>query len=94
MAAAKQKTLTKCDATSKVRLGLGDDETDTADVSCQLRLFSTLNTEAPMFSSGVSMRVHLPEGSIVAGPDAAKAMARKEAAAILRKAAGQILKGK
>ena len=91
--APAHKALSEAICDSTVRLALGDNDTDEATVSIRVRLTSKILDDAPRFSTGMTMSIHLPEGTVMADPVAAKALARAEAAAILRKMAGQVSKG-
>ena len=88
----KTKLLTTCKATSSVRLSIGDEQSDMAEISLRFELGSTLD-EARRYSSSVQLSIVLPDGAVVADPVAANQVARQEAAAILRKMASQLAKG-
>lgn len=94
MAKAKTKIQhhTTSKVTSKVKLSIGDEQTDIAEVHLSFTLGSTLD-EDRRYSSGMQLSIVLPEGTVVADPVAAKQLARQEAAAILRKMAAQVAKG-
>ena len=85
-----RRAMTEVGCRSTVRLSIGDDVTDQADIQLRFNLKSTLAEDAPSFSTGMSLVIQLPEGSVVADPAAAKASARAEAAAILRKMAADL----
>ena len=85
------KMLSTCDVTSSVKLAIGDEMTDVAEVSVRFELSSSLD-EGRRYSSGLQFSIVLPEGSVLADADAAKAMARDEAAVILRKMAASVAK--
>ena len=91
--APAHKALTKATVKSAVTLHLGDEETDGAQVQVQLSL-SPASGEGVTNSSSIVLRFPLPEGCVMAGQEMAKAMARTEAAAILRKMAAQVAKPK
>ena len=92
-AAKATKALCNVDVNSTLKLMVGDETTDEAHVSCNVTVGSTLDGADSIFSSGISLQIHLPEGTVVRDPVAAKQMARQEAVAILRKMAASVGKG-
>ena len=86
-----EKMLSTCDVTSSVKLAIGDDMTDAAEVRVSFSIEA--KTEgAVRYSSGLQFSITLPEGMVLADAEGAKAMARNEAAAILRKMASSVAK--
>ena len=85
-------SLSTCKLSSKVRLSIGDEQTDQAEISMSVQIGSTLD-ETRRYSTGMQFSILLPEGAVVADPAAAKVLARKEAASMLRKMAASIAKG-
>ena len=88
----KTATLSTCEVSSSVQLSIGDAQTDMATLNARIQIGSTL-TENHRYSTGMQLSIVLPEGCVVADSGAATALARKEAAAILRKMAAQVAKG-
>ena len=84
------KALCDVEVTSTIKLMVGDETTDEAHVSCNVKVGSNLDEVASTFSSGISLQIHLPEGTVVRNPVAAKQMAQREAVAILRKMAASV----
>ena len=88
-----RKALMNVVSNSTVMLSIGDKISDGAQVSISISTEAAGRENARRVTTGLTIHVELPEGAVVADPEAAKTMARQETATILRKLAAEVLKG-